>query len=125
MRYVAAAAALILGVIGVVALRDATLSTHQPVRPDSRIELVVRVRTHGAEHGQTVAETTEALLLACRLEVNSDPTGPIEDLGGGRFRAVLQPAMDTTDRRQLRGCLEDWSADHVLVDVERLAELES
>lgn len=125
MRYIAAAVALIVGGIAVVALRDATLSTHQGVRPDSRIELVIRVRTHGTEHGQTVAETTEALLFACRLEVNSDPAGPIENLGEGRFRAVLQPSMDPTDRRQFRGCLEDWTADHVLIDVLYLAELES
>lgn len=124
MRYLAAAAALVIGALGVDALRDATLSTHQPVRPDSRIELVLNVRLHGAEHGQTVAETTGALLLACRLEVNSDPIGPIEDLGHGRFRSVLQPSMDRSDRRQLRGCLEDWNADHILIDVERLAELE-
>ena len=125
MRYVAAAAALFVGIIGVIALRDATLSTHQAVRPDSRIELVIHVRTHGAEHDQTVTETTEALVLVCRLEVNSDPAGPIEDLGEGRFRAVLQPSMDTTDRRQFRGCLEDWNADHVRIDVERLAELDA
>jgi hypothetical protein len=125
VRYVVAAAAVIIGATGVVALRDATLSTHQTVRPDSRIELVVRVRTHGAERGQTVTEATEALLLACRLEVNSDPAGPIEDLGEGRFRAVLRPSMDSTDRRQFRGCLEDWNVDHVLVDVVRLADLES
>ena len=125
MRYVAAAAALLVGTIGVIALRDATLSTHQAVRPDSRIELVIHVRTHGAEHGQTVTETTEALVLLCRLEVNSDPVGPIEDLGEGRFRTILQPSMDTTDRRQFRGCLEDWNADHVRIDVEQLAELDA
>ena len=121
----AAAAALVIGVVGVVALRDATLSTHQPVRPDSRIELVVHVRTHGLERGQTAAEATEALVLTCRLDVNSDPDGPIEDLGDGRFRAVLRPSMDATDRRQFRGCLEDWNRDRVLIDVVRLAELAS
>lgn len=125
MRYVAAVAALLVGTTGILALRDATLSTHQAVRADSRIELVIRVRPHGAERGQTLTETTEALVLVCRLEVSSDPVGPIEDLGEGRFRAVLQPSMDTSDRRQFRGCLEDWNVDHVRIDVEHLAEIDA
>ncbi|HEY8058449.1 MAG TPA: hypothetical protein VID94_06845, partial [Acidimicrobiales bacterium] len=32
------------------------------------------------------------------------------------YRAVLQPAMDQTNRRQFRGCLEDWTLDQLLVD---------
>jgi hypothetical protein len=106
-----------------VALRDATLSTHEHVQPGSKLELVMDVRTHGGEHGQTVAEMSAAILLNCRLEVSSDPVGQIEDLGNGRFRAVLTPALDTTDRRQFRGCLEDWTFDQVRVDVVHLDEL--
>ena len=53
----------------------------------------------------------EALLLSCRLEVHSDLASPIRDEGGGRFRVTLVPAPDETDRRQLRGCLEDWTID--------------
>lgn len=105
---------------GVLLVRDATLSTHQPVDPDSRVDLVVRIRTNGNERGQTVDEIMEALLLSCRLEVNSDPAGAVEDLGDGRYRATLRPGMDTTDRRQFRGCLEDWTIDHVRADVEHL-----
>ena len=59
----------------------------------------------------------EALLLTCRLEVTTDVVGPIVDEGGGRYRAVLQPALDATDERQLRGCVEDWTIDHLRVDV--------
>jgi hypothetical protein len=114
-----------LGVLtaGVVLLRDATLSTHQQTAPDSRIELVMRVRINGGEARQTVDEMAEATLLACRLEVSADPVGPLEDLGDGRFRSVLSPSMDDTDQRQFRGCLEDWSIDHVRTDVERLEPL--
>jgi hypothetical protein len=32
--------------------------------------------------------------------------------------------MDDTDQRQFRGCLEDWSIDHVRTDVERLEPLD-
>jgi hypothetical protein len=66
----------------------------------------------------------EAQLAACRLEVSSDIVGEIEPLGDGRhFHAVLAPSMDETDRRQFRGCLEDWRIDSFQLDVTRLAEL--
>jgi hypothetical protein len=109
---------------GIVLLRDATLSTHQPTAPDSRIELVMRVSINGGEARQTADEMAEATLLACRLEVSADPVEPLEDLGDGRFRSILSPSMDDTDQRQFRGCLEDWSIDHVRTDVERLEPLD-
>jgi hypothetical protein len=55
--------------------------------------------------------------------VASDVVGEIEDQGGGRFRATLSPALDETNRRQFRGCIEDWVIDHVRMDVVRLAVL--
>lgn len=123
MRFVLVLAGIVGLVAGILLLRDATLSTHQPVDPDSRIELIMRVTTRDGEQGQTVEEMAEAQLLACRLEVSSDPVGPTESLGEGRVRVVLTPSMDTTDQRQFRGCLEDWTIDHVRTEVERLAEL--
>jgi hypothetical protein len=108
---------LAVGVFGVVAVRDATLSTHQPAVPGSEVEVVVSARSEGAERGQSLPELVEALLLTCRLEVPADLAGPIRDDGDGRFRVTLAPALDETDRRQLRGCIEDWTIDQLLVDV--------
>lgn len=119
IRPVAAAVGVAILAVGVVALRDATLSTHEAVAPDSRIELVFRIASNGGERGQTVDEVAEALVVTCRLEVSSDP-GPLEQLDGSRFRTILRPSMDVTDRRQFRGCIEDWTLDHVRADVERL-----
>lgn len=113
---------LAIGIAGVLALREATLSTHQPVSGRG-MELVVSASTHGGEQGQTLAEMVEAQLLTCRLEVNSDVTGPIEALGDGRFRAVLEPAMDETNRRQFRGCVEDFIIDHLQISVLQLTEI--
>jgi hypothetical protein len=124
VRYLVAAVAVGLAAVGILALRDATISTHQAVTPESRTELVLRVRSHGGEAGQTLAEMAEAIILSCRLEVHSDLAEPIQDLGGGRFRAVLRPSLDASDRRQLRGCLEDWSIDHVRADVSVLGSLD-
>jgi hypothetical protein len=108
-----------VGIVGVLALREATLSTHEPVSGRG-MELVVHAKTKGGEEGQTLSEMVEAQLLSCRLEVGSDLDGPIERLGDGRYRAMLVPALDETDRKQFQGCVQDWIIDHVQISVEQL-----
>ena len=111
-----------IGVVGVLALREATLSTHESV--DAReTRLVLFGETKGGEENQTLSEMVEAQVLTCRLEVESDLAGPIERLGHGRYRAVLVPALDDSNQRQFRGCLEDWVIDHVRLDVEQLDQI--
>jgi hypothetical protein len=111
-----------IGVVGVLALREATLSTHEAV--DAReTRLVLSGKTKGGEERQTLSEMVEAQVLACRLEVESDLARPIERLGDGRFRAILVPALDDSNKRQFRGCLEDWVIDHVQLDVEALDQI--
>ena len=114
---------LAIGVVGVLALREATLSTHEAVAA-RQVELVVSAKTRGGEQNQTLVEMVEAQLLTCRLEVNSDLAGTIESLGDGRFRVVLVPAMDQTNRRQFRGCVEDFVTDHLQIDVVEFNELD-
>jgi hypothetical protein len=105
-----------IGVVGVLALREATLSTHEKVAA-RETELVVSARTEGGEKSQRLPEMVEAQLLTCRLEVASDFDGPIERLGSDRFRAVLVPALDETNKRQFRGCVEDFIIDHLQINV--------
>jgi hypothetical protein len=112
------AVGLTVGALLVSGLREATLSTHdEPIMPGSTSELVIDARSHQTERGQTLDEMVEAQVLSCRLEVSSDVDGEIEGDGDGRFRATLTPSLDETNRRQLRGCLEDWVVDGVLLDV--------
>ena len=122
-RVVLGAVGLAVGGLAVAGLREATLSTHQPVPPDSQIELVVSASTRGGERGQSLTEMVEAQVATCRLEVASDIVGDIEPLGDGRFRVVLEPSMDETNRRQFRGCIGDWQIDHVALGVVSLEEL--
>jgi hypothetical protein len=121
-RIVLGAVGLGAGVVGVLALREATLSTHEQIVGQD-MEVVVSATTKGGEGGQTLAEMVEAQLLTCRLEVTSDFAGPIEPLGDDRFRAVLTPALDDTNRRQFRGCVEDFMIDHVQINVVELTDL--
>ena len=108
-----------VGVVAVLALREATLSTHQEVTGRG-MELIVSARTKGGEKSQRLPEMVEAQLLTCRLEVSSDLDGPIERLDSERFRAVLDTALDDTNRRQFRGCVEDFIIDHLQVNVVEL-----
>jgi hypothetical protein len=114
---------LTVGMLAVLSLREATLSTHQPVALDSQTEVIVSARARGAETTQSLQEIVEAQVQACRLEVNSDVVGEVVAAGEGRYRAVLRPSMDETNRRQFRGCVEDWLIDHVRLDVVTLQDL--
>jgi hypothetical protein len=107
----------------VLALREATLSTHDE-RISGRMELVMSASTKGGEATQTLDEMVQAQLLSCRLEVTSDLDGPLESLGDGRYRVILSPALDHTDRKQFKGCVEDWLIDHVRISVVELNQID-
>ncbi len=115
-RVALGALGVIVGVAGMMALRDATLTRHEPVAKGSKLEVVVEAHTRGGERSQSLHEMVEALLLTCRLEVTSDVGAEVTELGDGRFRATLEPGLDASNQRQLRGCLEDWTIDHVRID---------
>jgi hypothetical protein len=122
IRLILGAVGLAVGVVAVLALREATLSTHEEV--DAReTELVVSGERRGGEKSQTLSELVEAQVSTCRLEVDSDLVGPLERLDDGRYRAVLAPALDETNRKQFRGCLQDWIVDHLQIDVEELTNV--
>lgn len=111
--------------LGVHLLREATESTHYRTSPDSRLRVVVEARRRRAEPSQDLTELTMAHLVMCRLEVASDIAGGLERLPGrpDRFAIVLSPALDSTDRKQFVGCVEDWNVDHHLVRVVSMEEL--
>lgn len=110
--------ALVVGAGGYL-VREATISRDREMHPDSTVTVVVDSRSNRAEPTRTLREMTAAQLAFCRLEVESDPVGPLEPVEGhtGRFRQTLRPAFDTTDVRQFTGCVEDWVLDHHLVSV--------
>jgi hypothetical protein len=111
-----------VGIVAVLLLREATLSTHERVNA-RQTGLLLSAETKGGEEHQTLPEMVQAQVLTCRLEVESDVVGPVERLGHGRYRAVLEPALDDSNQRQFRGCLEDWVIDHVKIDVLELDQI--
>ena len=116
--------AFAVAAVAVRSLNHATMSTHEHMAPDSQIELILEAKTKHGTPGQTLIDMVTAQVLTCRLEVSSDllgPAAPIAAVGNRtRYRVVLTPSMDHTDRRQFRGCLKDWTIDHVQLRVIRL-----
>jgi hypothetical protein len=116
-QYALAAVGLVVGMIAVLAMREATLSTHREVTDADRTKVVLEAKIKGASPGQTLEEAVEAVLVSCRLEVSSDLEADPVPLGDGVFEASFTPPLDESNRRQFRGCLEDWAIDHLKVDV--------
>lgn len=124
VRVVVGLVVLVLIGGGVWQLRGATMSTHVDMAPESQLAVTVDAETRQSETGQSLVDIVTAKVLMCRLEVRtSDPVGPLEPGPDGRFRFVLQPSLDDTDRLQFRGCLEDWNVDHLLLDVIEMREV--
>jgi hypothetical protein len=117
-------AIVVVGLIGVRVLADATLTTHVEQDPNSRMEVVV----HGSISNEAefdVPVGVESLVRFCQLEVGrSIGTGPLEDLGDDFFRFVLQPALDDADQKQFRGCIGDIVIDHLQASVRSMELVE-
>lgn len=101
---------LLLG--GVVALRANTMSREQ-AEPDADTQLVVEFQVEAKRlpaHELLVVAT--AIFNACRLQAEAGLEQPVSQVSQNRFRAVLTPAPNQTDRKQLSGCLSDLTLAH-------------
>ncbi|HEV7722906.1 MAG TPA: hypothetical protein VGO60_16565 [Iamia sp.] len=112
-------ALLVVVLGGVYLLREATMSTHYETGADSRLVVVVQASSNRAEPGTTLLELAEAQVSTCVLQVASERVGEVEPVLGAddRFTVTLQPSLDSTDRKQYEGCVEDWSVDHLRLHV--------
>ena len=118
VRPIAGVALVLITLGGIHVMRDATMSTHYETGADSRMVVVVHASNNRAEPGTTLDELAEAQINTCVLQVSTNIEG-FEPVSGDddRFTVTLRPALDSTDRKQYRGCLEDWSVDHVRLNV--------
>jgi hypothetical protein len=123
---VATAVSIVVVIIGVVVLREQTMTRHEPGVAGTATEVVVSATTRNAEPTTTNAELTAALVSICRVEVEAEPVSDLERVPAEdhRYRLVLAPALDEFDQRQLHGCLEDAAISHLQVKVVALRQLE-
>lgn len=116
------AVAVLLVALVAIATRwavDNTLSRHSDPVPGSSMVLTLRgERQSAAEHDE--AELVEAVVAMCQLEVGglADPDSIVlVDDDRDLYEVVFAPDLDDSDRRQLRGCIEDLRIDHFLASV--------
>lgn len=119
-RVLAGTAVAVALAAAVIVLRETTMSRHVSTPAGSTTEIVVRARTSHAQRQATEEELTTALVLTCRLHVDSGLVGGISRVGDHTYSFVVTPALDESDRRQLHGCLEDMRIDHLQLGVVEL-----
>jgi hypothetical protein len=113
--------AIALG-FGVDLLGDLTQSRPDPVYADEVSEIIMSVDQDRFGGGGDAA--ADALWAVCAAQTASRMAdGRLQSLGGGRYRAVLQPAVGDNDERQLVGCLEDLTVERVRGNVQSVRTL--
>lgn len=108
-------------VIGVDALRDATMTVPEAHDPDAVLTLTLDVDTR--EAFGSVEQLVEALYVACRVRLPGETRAlEIGRTEAGLGRLVVSPALGDTTRRRFVGCLEDATIDRVNADVVSIEE---
>ena len=108
----------VIAVGSVHVLREATMTRHTEMPPESYLVVSGTAEVRSASHD------TETLLLAlvseCVVEANPGARmrGFAED--DGAFSFEVTPALDDPDRRQLQGCLEDFRVSGLLANVDEM-----
>jgi len=111
-------AAALVAVVVVLALREGTETRHVAVPPDSHVDVTATASLRGAKH--RTPELTHALASVCVVE--SVPTSTMRNFESSddEFTFQVVPAADEPDRRQLRGCLQDFRIPGVLATVDEM-----
>lgn len=112
--------------VGIAAMREATQSRHEVMPPGSSVRIVLEPHSKRPEGSQRTSSVVTAHLAFCQLEVGSRMEGDPEVVSREplRYSVVMAPALDSTDRKQFRGCVEDWIVDNHRIDVIEMEELQ-
>lgn len=111
-----------VAVAGIDRLADATQTRpdHQP--PGTYTEIVYSIEVHSYRQAPLLA--AQAVWGTCAATVSSRLTAPIEDLGDGRYRIVVTPALGEHGRERVTGCLNDLTLDRVRSSLVRMARVD-
>lgn len=109
---------------GILVMREATQSRHEEMPADSRVRVVIAPRSNRPESDQSIERVSHAHLSFCQLEVGSRMETGLEEVSRDplQYSVVMAPALDSTDRKQFRGCIEDWIVDNHWIDVVEIEE---
>ncbi len=109
---------------GIWFLRAETMARNTPDEFGSALAVIVRAEVRREPESATL-EMARALVNTCRLQVDSTLVQPLfRQVDDDTFRFVLEPDLIESDRRQLRGCLQDARLQHLQLDVLDMRQLE-
>lgn len=124
MNRLGVTAFLVLLGIGILALRQTTMSVHEDIPEASHLDVWVSADTlvevdppRRLARSQVDLCTAEAVPFSDLVAF--EPTDTVADPAGDLpvFRFRLEPGADDPDRDQLRGCLEDLRIRHLRLNV--------
>ena len=102
-------------------LRSETQTVHDEVQPDSAL-VVELTADRSSEAEAPLPVMVEGLVRYCQLEIGGRiGDESLRQVDDDRFRFVVRPGLDAADQDQLAGCLQDWTVDHLLADVDGMA----
>lgn len=97
---------------GLFALREETMS-RETMDADRGALLIVEFEVKAKSlPNHELSAVASSLFNACRLQAQAGLERPLTQVSADRFRAVLTPAPNETDRKQLGGCLSDLMLSH-------------
>lgn len=124
MNRIAVVATLVLVGVGVVGLRQATMSVHTEIPGDSHLDVFVSADTLVEDDPPQRLARSQVSLCAAEANPTSavttfEPTEAVRDPAPELpvFQLRLEPGLDEPDRAQLRGCLEDLRVRHLRLNV--------
>lgn len=109
-RFVIHVALAIAGLVGVVALMNATQNRPDDPAPGSTSIVAFTVSTRDFPGGETTAVNT--LVAVCAATVDSVVSPPVPS--GDTWGVTITPALGEHGRKRLEGCLEDVTLDRVV-----------
>lgn len=117
----AVVAAVVLA--GLYVLRANTMSREQAAAdPGARLVVEFTVQTKRLPDHE-LPFVAGSIFDACRLQAEAGLRQELSRVSRDRFRAVLTPAPNQTDRKQLAGCLTDVTLPHTLSGGVRMREV--
>lgn len=103
----------IIVVIGALYVLRAKTMARENAAPQPGTALVVEFSVHAQRlPSHELPLVAASIFNTCRLQAEAGLERPVSQLSDSRFQAVLSPAPNATDRKQLSGCLSDLSVAH-------------
>jgi hypothetical protein len=121
-RFVIFAALLVVGVLGIKALGDATQTRPDERHKDRQTSVVIHIE--GKNYRQSLDVAAQALFGKCTATVTGELVEPgIQSIGDGEFQFALTPSLGHHGKERLLGCLNDLSIERLRSNVESVEDV--